>query len=163
MNRRGSVLDMFVSISLLFAAIIAIVVVYIAYDAFNDVVQENDAFGENGQAVMEEQYSRFDNVFDGVIVTLFFGMIIVTLIISWVIPSNPTFYFFMIVLLIILAVIGAYLSNAWGDATSGEDTFGLSSQNFPMSSFVFDNLFTIILISGVLVTIIFFAKPGSTL
>lgn len=160
MNKRGVITDFLTSIVVLFVVIIALVCVYIAYDAFNDAIQGEDAFTDESQAIMESTYDRYDNIWDGVLLTIIIGMTIVLLIVSYIIPSNPAYYFFMIVLLIIVGVIGAYLSNAWGVLSSGDDTFGLGAQGFTMSGFIFEHLLGYILIVGLLVTVVFFAKPG---
>jgi hypothetical protein len=86
-------------------------------------------------------------------VVIFIGLVISTMITSFLIRQNPIFLFLNIITLIISVVLAVYLSNAYDQFTSNP-IFAATALANPLIAFVMNNAVIIIIVVGAIDMII---------
>lgn len=100
---------------------------------------------------------RYENVFDGVFLTLLIGVIISLLGASFLLRSNAVVFFIMLLVVTILAGLSGYLANAFSQVTTDSV---LSMDKFPITDFVMSNYLGFVVVMIFLMLVVFFAKPS---
>lgn len=160
MNRKGNTLTEVFTLSIvLFAFVILFVVIYLAVDKINTNFQANPIFDDANESkeIMGDMKNNAPLVFDGIIVTLLFGLIMVAVVGAFLIDTHPMFFIFSVILLAVYLIIGGYMNEAWDDVNANSE-FSTYSADFPLSTFIFDNIIIIILITGFLIMGSLYAK-----
>lgn len=95
---------------------------------------------------------------DYVIVGVFFGFILMLIIASWFVGGHPIFMIFYFIIIVISALTGAILANAWEEMTE-QAVFENLILTFPMTNHIILSLPIYISIVGMIGIIIMFSKP----
>ena len=90
-------------------------------------------------------------------VVIFIGLIISTMITSFLVRQHPIFLFINIITLIISVLVAVYLSNAY-DSFTGTAIFAATAAANPLIAFVMNNSVMIIIVVGCLDMIISYAS-----
>ena len=142
MNKKGSILDIFLIIVFLFVGGISIVVIG------NFWTQMRTSFVEEGLSTRaitfidstESSILNFDNVF----LIIAVGLIISTIILAFTIHTHPIFFFISIILLMFALVVAPPLSNAFrsfiNETDGGGADFNTTAANYPQMIWIVDNL-----------------------
>ena len=96
---------------------------------------------------------------DGILVFVFFGMVIVIIALSFFLRSHPVLFFAIIMILLFIIGLAAEFSNIFGDISSDQD---LSNANvtMPATNLLFSKLPIMFAVILFIVAIVFFAKRG---
>lgn len=106
---------------------------------------------------MQEITIEYPDWADSAFLVLLILFWIAGLIASFLIDSHPAFLIVTVILLVFLLILGAVLSNAFDEITSGE----LSADSFPITNWVMSNLlFVILFISGSIAIVLFGKSRG---
>ena len=105
---------------------------------------------------VKTQANRLDYVY----LAYFIGLIIGILITGWLIGGNPIFMFFYVIILIMGVIVSPILSNAYQSFIETPTLTGTVA-NFPITTFIMQNLPIFIAIIGMLGLLVMFAKPNS--
>ena len=144
---------------MLFVLSIAFMVVYIAYDNISDAIQDNAIIDQDIADRFTEGADGFASTWDYVFITIFIAVVIGVLIISYVLATQPVFFFVFTFLVIILGALGGYIANAF-DELILDPVFSGASANFPIMSFVMSNYLLFVVVVVMLMLIVFYAKPN---
>lgn len=114
MKKKGSMLDFFFIIIVIFIVAITSVMAFVVFTPMNDEVQGSDA-NSQGKSIMQYLYDRFAGLIDGMFVFIFFmlflGMIVTTIFTQ----INPAWYWISFILLLVLTVVTGLLGNMFYD------------------------------------------------
>lgn len=146
-------IDMIV-IMIVFVFIIGFFVVIA--DKLNDSIQSQtqDTFNQT----MLNQTNSALGVFDSGLPFIFFGFILAMLLLAWKLRSNPAFLLILIIIIAITVIIAAAISNTWFEVARSPSLVE-SSNDYPLSVYLIENMPLFIGVLGFLVLIFMFAKP----
>lgn len=99
----------------------------------------------------------FPSLFDSVILMVFVGLWIFALVSAFFINTHPIFFGLSVILLIAVFVVAAVVGNA-GVSMLEEDEYSGVISEFPITSWLINHLFLMILVVGFSVAIVMFGK-----
>ena len=174
MNKKGQVdggiiVFVAIAITLLFLAPILIKVVSVPLQGFSNSLSAIDQTNTSTNAV-EMVRTKYVGLLDTVILIMFLILIVTLLISSFLIDIHPAFIVLYIMSLMFLFILGpsvlGSLTTIWeSDQFNDVSTPGGPNDivsNLPMSQFILDNFFLIILGIAILSGVIMFAKFKSS-
>lgn len=100
-----------------------------------------------------------ENTLSAIWYVVFSGLIIGLMITGWFVPTHPVMAIPFAILLIVGIILGVGFSNAYEELTAVPQFSNISSTQGSVD-FMMSNLPYVILIIGVLIMVITFAKPG---
>lgn len=157
-NRRGDITDMFVFLIVLF--ILAVGLLVIVYTN-SEIVNGFLASGLNETAEQREALDGLDNfgkvTLQRGFLFLLVGLIISTMITSFLARTHPIWMFLYIIMLGLTVFIGIYLGSTYQDVKD-MDIFSSIIESQGILNFIMDNLITIVVVVGILSMIIVFSK-----
>ena len=131
-------------------------------DQFRSATNASGIFNNNNYSrqVVEDQDANLPRVFDGMFITVFFGLWIASIVGAFIIDAHPVLAFTIFFFAAVYIIVAAALGNTYQDA-SNSATFSAYSPQMPMAKFIFDN----IVAAGVVITfsvfLALYAKQGS--
>lgn len=156
--RRGSV-----PIESLFVLIVILVMVITAFfgnyllNELNDDIQSDSTLSESTKNVTQNITNRYTSTFDGVILGLFILLWGLSIVASLFVDTHPIFFVFSIILLAVVLVAAAFVSDIYSEFIS-DDTFSGYEALFPMTNFLMSNLMIVILLIGFSVGLVLYGK-----
>jgi len=115
--------------------------------------------GINETGMLSISIPNFSTIMDYGIVFIFFGSLIAAIISAFMIRTHPIFFVISVIMLIIISVTFPVLSNVFmGFATNSQIT--TYSNQLPLTLNVFANLPIFLVITGILIIIALYSKPG---
>jgi hypothetical protein len=112
-RKRGSITDLPYIMAGIFSFIfVAILVTYIV-SSFNTQIQSNSLMPASAKSASSTMSNSFPQVIDGSILFLFFGMVIISIVLASFISVHPVFIIFYIFELILLVYVGAGIADAY--------------------------------------------------
>lgn len=157
MNKKGSTSDAVVWLVMLVMMAILFPIGLMLMDNLNDGIQEQQIGSTESLSQVQNFTDRFPSLFDGIFVFLFMGMLIATLLFALFIDSNPALFFVGIVVVVIVLVLAAMLGNTVDHWINSPVISGYTSQ-FPMTSFIWNNIVFIVITWIVVVGVVIWAK-----
>jgi len=156
-GKKGGVIDGLTSLVILFAFALFFLVVFNALDDVNTDIQSDPDISSDGKEIIDDYHTNYPTWLDNAFLFIFTGLWIVSLISSFYIDTQPAFLVFSILLLIIVLVISAYLSNGYQELME-DSTFEDTITLFPITDFVLSHIVEFFI--GIIFTnlIVFFAK-----
>ena len=154
-NKRG-ILDLFVFLVIVFILAIVIIVLYIIISNIRAGADPllNNAVSSQVLEASESAIGIMDYTY---MITLV--MLIISLIISMIfIRSHPVFLFVSLILVVILIVLAAVLSNTFEEFTSTGEA-AVAAEHFPITLYFVGKLPLVVLVAAVLGLIALMAKP----
>lgn len=151
--------DMIYFFGMLFIIGIFIVVMNIAWSETNDAFQDSTVINAEAKAMFNEQSTRFPQYMDSGFVLIVVGVFIAVLALSYYVRTEPVLFWVFWIVVMVLSAVAGYLSNAWADITS-EGVMNASAAQMPMLSYVLSHYLEVVIILGMLMLLVFFAKPG---
>lgn len=156
--RKGNaILDTLMVMVVIFAFSIISMVVFKAFSEINTDIQADDELSNETKEISGTLHDRFPSLFDGLFIFIFVMLWIVVIVASFNIDSHPIFMVVSVILLAIVLLLGAMISNTYDDIV-GDDDFSSSTTEFPMSNFVLSHLVQFILGIGTTIIIVLYGK-----
>jgi len=159
-SKRGVISDAILFVVMLFVVAIGLIVVYVAYDDIDGALSANDQIPAAEQARFSAGADAFPTTWDYVFLTAFVGVVAGILIISYLLATQPVFFFVFMFIVIILGGLAGYIANAF-DEIILDPVLSASALNFPIMSFIMTNYLIFIVVLVMLMLIVFYAKPNS--
>ena len=157
MNNKGLLADFPEKIMLIFSLSFVVVIAYLIVGTMNTVVQAEEAFEGEAQTFFADFDDRFPKNFDGMIATVFFGMMIVLIGIVWFLATNPVLFFIVWIITVVTMGLSGFLANAWVTVMeSGALAPILAS--FPFTNFILSNYLIFTVAEAFIMITVFFAK-----
>lgn len=159
-SKRANVLAELLTVGILiFVIAIVFYAVRIVNNQINTPFQNISSFSNPAKAIMAQQETQMPRVFDAMILTLFVGLWIVSLIGAFQIDSHPIFFIISILLLGIYLFVGAVLGNGFESFITSQGISTYSS-DFPMTNFLFDHIIASMMIVGITIVMVLYGKNG---
>lgn len=167
-NKKGSIQDVFLIAIMLFIFAVFFVFVFIIQSKIDTAMSpafENVSVGSSiGITTISTVFSTGLNF---MYLSIFFALLIGTLIMAYMTPTNPIFYLLAIILFIGLMIVSVVLSNTWQTiAGANTDTVDAVS-HLSFANYLLNNLPIVMLVVGLLIAIVLFARnnssPGGTM
>lgn len=159
MNKRGVISDAILFTLMLFIVSIGLIVVYVAYDQISGALDLNTQIPQDDKDRFSSGADRFPSTWDYVFLTVFVGVIVGILVLSYLLATQPVFFFVFMFIVIILGGLAGYIANAFDDIIL-DPVLGASAGNFPIMSFIMSNYLIFIVVTVMLMLIVFYAKPN---
>lgn len=159
MNRSGQLGD--IAILILFGFIISVcfLIVWLVLGIWNDTVSTSTLFTQHSKDINEQSFGNFGTVFDNSFLMIYVGIVIASLVLSYVLRSNPGMFFAMLLIVFLFSIIAGYMGNAYTTFASDQGMQGAAA-SLPIQAFVMDNYLVFTLVNTILMIIVFFAKPN---
>jgi len=166
MNKTGSIMDLFFIMCLIFVMAIIIILSMYTFGTFKDAVQAdrgiNDQYQNFSSPTHQNVFAKsllamktFDTIFMFLIIGLFIGLIVS----SFMIQSHPIFFIINVLVLSIVLLIAAQLSNVFEAVVINTTAFNATAQAYyPKIIYAMANFPYILLLGGALALIALFAK-----
>lgn len=151
--------DLIYFFSMIFIIAIVIVIMNIAWSETNDAFQAQENINAEAKAMFNTQTVRFPQYMDYGFVLIIVGVFIAVLMLSYYVRTEPVLFWVFWIFVMILAAVGGYLANAWEEATA-DGVMSASASQMPMLSYTVSHYLEVIIILGMLMLLVFFAKPS---
>lgn len=157
-KKKGNVLaeTITIIIVLFFLGILGITAMK-AYGDFNDDIQADPNMNTIAKNEAQGHADRFPAMFDGIFIFLFGMFWLFAVLASFLIDTHPAFFIIALVFLFFIIIVGAILSNTFDEYVSDADFLATSDQ-FPMTKFIFENIVLFIVAIAGSISIVLFAK-----
>jgi hypothetical protein len=131
-----------------------------AFKTFQSVYDErHDLFTSNESLqVMEDMNTRLPSAIDGWVVFLLVGLWVATLVFAFMVETHPIFFILGILLLIFCLVGIGFLQNFYTEYFASDSELYHLSYDFPLTTWIFNNLFLIGLFIGLTILLSLYAK-----
>jgi len=116
-----------------------------AFGEINDMIQSEDELGNTSKGVMNDLEQRYSGTMDGVLAMALGLLLILCIGIAWMSTSNPLLMVVAVVLMIMIPLAGALISNSWDEFTSDSE-FSSEVVDYPVTNWVLDNYLIVSLI-----------------
>lgn len=116
-------------------------------------------YGGVGQEILDKGQEAM-YTFDYMFVFLAIGLSLASLIGAFMIRSHPIFYVFSTLLLGIMVIVSAQITNAF-DKFATSSAFSSIANSFPMMVTFVRNFPLFILVSGVLIAVVMYGRPAT--
>lgn len=156
-KRRGTVLDLLSMMYALFGFSIAIVIGYFMMTQFasNPILTSTTQANASMQTMLQG-YLVFDNLFLAVLM----GLSLSSVVASTLLKTSPVWFFLSVVLLALLLVVGAVVSNSYSSFIDANTQLNISSQAFPKMNLIMNNLLLYLAVMGTLIIIGLYSFRG---
>ena len=159
MSKRGVISDAILFVVMLFVVAVGLLVVYVAYDDIDGALSNNDQIATEHKDRFSEGADQFPTTWDFVFLTAFIGVVVGILIISYLLATQPVFFFVFMFIVVILGGLAGYIANAFDDIIL-DPVLSASALNFPIMSFIMSNYLLFVVVTVMLMLIVFYAKPN---
>lgn len=159
MNNKGFIQDGLYLVVVIFMLAMFSLVAYISLNLLNSSIQADDSIDPAAKAHLDTLDTRFPAIFDWAFILLIVGVLIGSMIVSYIVPANPLFFFFLIFFVIVIGAFAGFMSNAWDGATDDGGVVSAAESAFPMTKFVMDNYLVFTIVNLMLMSVVFYAKP----
>jgi len=159
LKKKGSFSDILYGIVILF--IVAFMIILGKFMLGQVVGNLNDS----GQIPTEtlsgvQQYeSRYSNLWDGIFLFLFVGIMVATLILAFMINSHPIFYMVSVFLFAIFILVATIFKDVFFQLTN-ESALQATSNTFTIIPFMMNVFPLLILIFSIIIAIVMYTKGG---
>lgn len=146
--------------AIFFGIILISPIIYLFVSDFNDVVQVAPEMPTVAKTEMQQQTSRFNTVLDYAILLVFFGGLAGMIALAWALPTNSLTAFVLLIVIGLVGLLSAALSNAYMTVVAGGDAYATAAAGLPVSYFIAQYYLYLILFAGMTTFVVFFAKPN---
>jgi len=154
MDKRGASVDSFwvmVSFMVLVIFFLAILLFWLGIKNLDDEFWDKSSVGSE----IKQNTQNFINTFDFILAITYFGLHLGIIAMAYLLRTHPVIYVVSIVLVAILALVAAPLSNAYEDLKDNGD-LATVSVDIPVTNFIMSQLPKFEIIWGILTVIVMF-------
>lgn len=151
-NKRGASIDNIWTSIVCFGLAIFFLALMVAWNVFNtelDDVWTGSSVGPGIKNNAQQAVNQFDWIFAMVWVGFHLGILVT----SFLLRTHPVMYIVSLILIAILALIAAPLSNAYEDIIADSD-LATAATSLPMTNYILDNLPKLEIIWGFVTAIV---------
>ena len=157
-GKRGSITDLPYIITGIFTFALIVLLVTLMVNQINDKVQDIDVFGTKAQEASTTLSDDFPAVISGMVLFLFFGLVLVSLVLASLVPIHPVFLIFYIFELLILIWLSAGIANAY-QIIIENPVFAVEAGQYELTTFFFRYFpYVIGIVGAILAIVVYKAK-----
>jgi len=156
--KKGNIF--FEGITILVVVVVFVILAVVGnnvYDSVNTEIQADPDVSTEAKDMLGERTTEYPKIIDGMVVFLIVGLWIAAVAFAYFIETSPLFFIISVILLVIVLVIGAILSNAFQELTTEEGLTDAPTA-FPMSYFIISHIVETLLVITISIAIALFAK-----
>jgi len=157
MNKKGSVRDILVVLTLLFVFGFVTILMAGVYNEYIDSIDDNQAFNNTVNNAVEERTENLFLTFDYIYVFVLLSLIMLVVASSFYIRTHPVFFFVSLLFLIVMVVLGAVFSDVF-DTAMDAPILAEQASNYNIITWVMEHFPSIILLVGGGLLAILYAK-----
>jgi len=158
-NKKGSIIDIPLIIIVVFAFIVVSLTGMLVFTSMNDALQNSTSIANQSKIIMNDNYTRYPNIFDGIITFFFIGLSLASIIGAFLIKTHPAFAILSFIILLVFVLVAAVFSNAYETLTVGT-ALSAAANNFPASTFFLGNFVWYIMIISIVIAVVMYAKQS---
>jgi len=159
-KKGNAILDIIFIAIFIFGFSLSSIIGYKIFTDINTEIQESDSqFNNQSKEVVDDLHGKYPSLFDGAFLVILIFLWIGALVSSFVVDTHPIFLMLTIVLLVFCLFLAAIFSNSYESVTADDQIYS-SSTAFPITDFLMGNLYIIVLVIGLTVTLVLFGKFG---
>lgn len=160
MNDRGSVADLMLVVFIVFIVSISAVVGLYVINQFNTTLANTTSNVISAPALnVTTKVASAYGVFDTTFPLMFIGMNLAIMFLSYLVRTHPIFLIFAVLLLAVVIITGASMSNAY-QTFAENPTLASTASQFPLTAFIMQNLVMLQVIFGFIDIIILYSSIG---
>lgn len=125
-------------------------------DKINSDIMDSTSSALN--VTIMNQTTKALHVFDTGIPFIFFGFILAMILLAWYLRSTPILAFVLIMVMAVVLIVGASISNTWYDVARSDSLIS-SSNDYPYTVYINENIPLFLGVMRFIVIIFLFAKP----
>lgn len=157
MDKKGDIQDLIMLVVFVVGFAMTGVIAYKFIGEFTENVADTGTFSDDAITTMNETGERMPMVFDGGLLVVFVLATLIMLISAWFVDVHPAIFIMAFIIVVAIIISAGVMSNAYEEFIQ-QDILINASAEFPMTNFMINNLPVIILIVGVALVIVLFAK-----
>ena len=157
---KGQLIDMATYLVMGVVIAVAFLVGWLVMDIWNDEVAANPLIPQSAKDVQANTFGNWGTNLDKMFMLMYIGILLGSLVLSYVLRSNPALFFILLIVMFILSMIAGYLGNAW-TSVSEQSLLAGAASSFGIMSFVMSHYLMVNIFTMILMIIVFFAKPDS--
>jgi len=152
--------DVGFAIVMVFALGIAFFTLNYVMDSSVDILTANPVISASNtsRTAFESISTKVTARLDYVVFGLFIGFLLALIITSWFIGGHPIFMFIYFIVVVVMVIASAILSNFW-ETYSTASIFGATAAAFPITNHLLSYLPIYATIMGFIGIVVMFAKP----
>ena len=160
-NKKGNIfLEGITILVVIFVLVIISIMGHEIFKDVNDTIQSDSQVSDSAKEHMQDSYVNYPKIIDGIFIFLLVGLWIASVSFAFFIETNPVFFVMSIILIIIVLIVGAIISNAYVEIANDDGLSQPVEIAMPMSYFVMSNLVYTILVIVASIGIGLFAKSN---
>lgn len=160
-KRRGKKGQVVMELILIIVLMLVMGIVWVygnqIFSEINTDIQADDSISQVAKNQSESTVTQFPRWADNIAVFLLVSFWVLMLVGSFLIDSHPVFFIITFVLLIFAFVLATMVANVYEEVTS-EDGIDVFALDFPKLNWVMQHLLTIVIVMGLSVALVMFAK-----
>ena len=157
-GRKGNaIIDVIFIIIAIFGFSLASIIGYKIFTDINDEIQVEATFSNDSKEILDDLHGKYPPLFDGAFLVILIFLWIGGIIASFMVDSHPIFLVATIVLTVFVLFLGAIFSNSYEGISQSSDLSNYSSE-FPITNFMMGNLYIIVLIMSISISLVLFGK-----
>ena len=157
-KRASAIIDVLLLFVAVFGFVMFTIVGFTFFDSFNNLYQNSTVIDiPQAKSTDQDAKDRYVNLFDGIFLFLFIGLILGAIAAAWYVDVAPMWFIVALSLLGVLAFLGALFGNIFSDFASSPQ-LNPSAVQFTFMSLIFNNFLTITIGIIFVVMIVGFAK-----
>ena len=158
-KKKGNIiLESITVLIIIFALALIFIFGRVVLSDFNSEIQNDTTWSNESKTVMQRDTTNYPRVADAGIVLAFGLLWLVTIATSFFVDTHPVFFAISFILVIIVLIVAASLSNAFEEMTTTDTEFGEAANSFPMTNFLLNHLPYLIFAIAISVAISLYAK-----
>ena len=158
-NRKGGAQDIFMFGALAFAFAITCIVAFYVVGQVNPLLKSKIGSKPTNISINGtlDRWEQSTQSLDFALMGLVIGLILAIIISSLLVRLHPAFFFIMVIMLILAIIVAVPLSNSYEDIAAALAIGG----SFTITTFIMSNLPLFVAVVGVTAIVISFVKMGS--
>lgn len=153
-NKKGASVDNFFAMITFFGLALFFIAVMLFWNGISDATNELWTGSSEGLTIRGHAQDAVDR-FDFILVIVYFGIHLGILVMAFLLRSHPVIYVAAILLIGILALVAAPISNAYEDITADSEV-SIVSADIPMTNHILSKLPLYEIVWGLVTAVVLF-------
>ena len=158
-KKKGSITDLFFIVVGLFIFAFTILISFKIVTDMDTNFQAMSIIPTQAKTISSYIVNFFPNVLDGLFLFLFMGMFIISIILAFLVPTSPVFFFFYLITYPFLIFISAVVSNIYEEMYLSSALNSFATQ-LPIVHYILQYLPFLIGIFGLVLAIVIYKQIG---
>ena len=133
---KGNIIDILIIIIIIFVASLSMILSATFANMINTTMTSASTYAPNMNVTHINRATTTVYGLDIIVVAMFFGAVLASMISAYYIGSHPFFFIFSVIFLLIIMIIAGTLSNSFNDIIEGSSMLSSVAENMPYTMFI---------------------------